>query len=71
MIEVVCSGGPSGGEIVEVSVKPGEVFDVDGHRYRRDGDDPELAVYTGPAPGAPKAPLPSRVAAARAAREAG
>lgn len=68
-MEIVLSAGPHGGDIVETNVKPGESFALDdGCVYRRDTVDLELAVYTG---GAPKPPLPSRVAAARAAREAG
>ncbi len=68
MAQVVISGGPLGGEIVEAPVKPGEEFEIDGQRFRRDVADLELAVYLG---GAPTPVQPSRLAAARAAREAG
>lgn len=66
MAKIVCSGGPLGGEIVDAPVKPGETFDVDGARYRRDVGDLELAVYVGST--APPAPQPSRLAAALAAK---
>ena len=69
-MEIVLSAGPHGGLIVETNVKPGESFTLDdGSVYRRDTADLEMAIYAG-APPAPPVTV-SRVAAARAAREAG
>jgi hypothetical protein len=68
--EVVLSGGPRGGEIYAVDAAPGTKFETeDGHVYRRESDDAELATYcgTGEKFVAPK-PV-SRVALARAAAE--
>lgn len=35
MTTLTLSGGPFGGELVETHVAPGEVFEIDGARYRR------------------------------------
>lgn len=69
MAKIVLSGGPHGGEIVDVVVKPGESFEFETGRYRRDVSDMELAVYTGPSSSAPAPVFGSRVSAALRARE--
>lgn len=71
MAKIVCSGGPLGGEVLEVTVAPGQTFEIDGSRYRRDASDLELAVFTGRAAGADAPVFGSRVAAALAARGSG
>lgn len=61
MAKIILSGGPHGGEILDVTVKPGESFEYEAGRYRRDVADLELAVFTGPSPSAPAPVFASRL----------